>query len=425
MTFRTVPPPYTTDFRIRLEPLEYISNRISVMRSDTIEVFRLEFIFPFGLLQAPDIETGHFLPRLMALGTARHTAYEIAEAFEKLGGFLDISAGFHRTTVTLHGLSRYFKEYLPLLGDVIFQPAFPETEIEIQRSQALQNYEVESRKPAFLANKAFKEVTYGKDSLPGQTPDPAGIRKLNRHSLKKLHSETFMVCPFDTYLCGHFTASDLEALNIFSEEFNASGKRSGLPSSESLLREAAFPSKNGIQHIRVEMENSVQSSLIIGKRLFNRAHPDFFRFLVTNTLFGGYFGSRLMKNIREEKGLTYGISSSLTSNGPDGVFSIRAELNKEKLEEALAAIEAEKELLKTTPVSGEELATVKNYIRGNILNGTNTLFDVMDKHKALVYESLPPDFYENMGRQVDAVTPGDVMYMTNTWLNDFSTVIAG
>ncbi len=416
MTLRTSPPPYTTDFRISLEPLQtdYLPNRISVLRSDILEVFRLEFIFPFGLLHAPNIETGHFLPRLMALGTDRRTAYEIAEAFERLGGFLDISMGLRRTTVTLHGLSRYFKDYLPLLGDVIFQTSFPEDEIDIQRAQASQNYQVESLKPAFRANTSFKEVIYGKDNLPGQTPDPDAIARLNRDSLKKFHAATFAHSPFDIYLCGHFTDPDLSALQSFSKPFG----RGDIPA-------RSFPEKRPVQHITVEMENSIQSSLIIGKRLFNRAHPDFFRFLVTNTLFGGYFGSRLMKNIREEKGLTYGISSSLAANGPDGVFSIRAELNKEKLEEALAAIGAEKEILRTVPVPEDELTTVKSYIKGNILNGTNTIFDIMDKHKALFYESLPPDFYENMGEQVDAVTPEDVMCMTDTWLNDFSTVIAG
>ncbi|MBX2952461.1 MAG: insulinase family protein [Leadbetterella sp.] len=418
MTFRTIPPSYTTDFRITLEPLEHFSDRISVLRSDTVEVFRLELIFPFGLLHAPDIQTGHFLPRLIAMGTADRTAYQVAEAFERLGGFLDISMGLRRTTVTLHGLSRYFKAYLPLLADVIFQPEFPEVEIEIQRAQASQTYLVESRKPAFRANASFKEVIYGPGSLAGQTQDPAAMAELNRHSLKKFHAATFGVSSFDIYLCGHITDSDLSSLKNFSESVSPGATEAALP-------EAHFPEKQPSQHIRVEMENAVQSSLIIGKRLFNRAHPDFFRFLVTNTTFGGYFGSRLMKNIREEKGLTYGISSSLVANGPDGVFSIRAELNKEKLEEALAAIESEKETLRTTPVAESELATVKNYIRGNILSGTNTLFDIMDKHKAIHYEALPPDFYESMGAHIDAVTPEDVMHMTGTWLNEFSTVIAG
>lgn len=420
MTFRTIPPSYTTDFKITLEPLEYFSGRIAVLRSDTVEVFRLELIFPFGVLHAPDIQTGHFLPRLIAMGTADRTAYEVAEAFERLGGFLDINMGLRRTTVTLHGLSRYFKDYLPLLGDVIFQPEFPEAEIEIQRAQASQSYLVENRKPAFRANASFKEVIYGKDSLAGQTPDPAAMAGLNRDSLKKFHAATFAISPFDIYLCGHFTGSDLLSLKSFSESVRSDRGTVPIP-----FPEAPFPEKHPTQHIRVDMENSLQSSLIIGKRLFNRAHPDFFRFLVTNTTFGGYFGSRLMKNIREEKGLTYGISSSLVANGPDGVFSIRAELNKEKLEEALTAIESEKEALRTTPVAESELDTVKNYIRGNILSGTNTIFDIMDKHKAIVYESLPPDFYESMGEHIDAVTPEDVMRMTDTWLNEFSTVIAG
>ncbi len=414
MTFRTTPPPFTTDFRIVLEPLTRTEG-LAMLYSDKLEVFRLELIFPFGILHAPDIETGQFFPLLITLGTAGKTAAEITEGFERLGGFLDISTGLHRTTVTLHGLSRYFQACLPLLSELIFHPVFPEAEIEIQRTQALQTHQVDRLKPTFVANRAFKEVIYGPNSLAGQTPDAESIGQLNRATLQKFHAETFGSSPFDLYLCGHFSEADVAALHRHLGPYRGKGP----------LASAPFPAPKPARDVRVEMDDSIQSSLVIGRRLFNRAHPDFFPFLVTNTVFGGYFGSRLMKNIREEKGLTYGISSSLTSNGPDGVFSIRAELNKEKLQEALEAIDAEKETLRTIPVEEHELTTVKNYIKGNILSGTNTIFDIMDKHKAIFYESLPPDFYENMSMNIDRVTPEKIMAMTDAWFRDFSTVIAG
>lgn len=419
MLLRNVAPAYSTDFRISLEPLrsEKLVNGVTVssLLSETVEVFRLEFIYPYGLLSAPDIQTGQFITRLMALGSINKTALEIAEAFEKLGGFLDISMGYHRTTVTLHGLSQYFETYLPLIFEVIYEASFPESEIELQRNQASQSHLINAKKTAFVANKWFRSAIYGQDSTLGQTLDLNRIESLNKTSLVNFHDLIFNGSTFDVYLCGNYTVANKETLLKQLTEIKV--KEKNIISS--------FPPLLDANNHTIALEETVQSTLVIGKRLFSRNHPDFVKFLVTNTLFGGYFGSRLMKSIREEKGLTYGISSSLVSNGQDGVFSIKADLNKEKLDEALTEIYKEVTDLQNHLVNLNELDTVKNYIKGNIYSSTNTIFDIMDKHKAIKFEHLQKDFYERVGIKIDAVMPENVKEMAELYFNDFSTIIAG
>lgn len=416
---RDIPPFFTTDFKVSLEPIGkvIISNKreINVLRSQTIEVFRLELIYPVGLLNAPDLQTGHFLTRLMALGTQNRSALQIAEDFEKLGGFFDINLGNFKTTFTLHGMSKYFERYLPVLLDVIYNSSFPQSEIDIQKKQAEQSFLINSKKTAYIANREFREVIYGSDSLMGQTLTLEQIELLKRENLSGFHAAAFSLSDFDIYLCGNVSDTDLKSLEMSLSSISTSGK----------MLSPVFPEKRNPENRTVALEDSVQSTLTIGKRLFSRTHPDFHKFLVTNTVFGGYFGSRLMKNIREEKGLTYGISSSLSSNLMDGVFSVRADLNKEKLDEAIVEIEREISRLKTEEVLDSELTTVKNYIKGNILSGTNTIFDIMDKHKAIATEGLPADFYETLSDKIEAVTPLDIQDMAKTYLNDFSTIIAG
>jgi zinc protease len=416
---RDIPPFFTTDFKVSLEPIEKVilSNKreINVLRSQTIEVFRLELIYPVGLLSAPDLQTGHFLTRLMALGTQNRSALQIAEDFEKLGGFFDINLGNFKTTFTLHGMGKYFEQYFPVLLDVIYNPSFPQSEIDIQKKQAEQSFLINSKKTAYIANREFKEVIYGSDSVMGQTLTLEQIELLNRENLSDFHAAAFSSSDFDIYLCGNVSEGHLKSLEM---------SLSSIPTSGMILA-SVFPEKRSPENRTVALENSVQSTLTIGKRLFSRTHPDFHKFLVTNTVFGGYFGSRLMKNIREEKGLTYGISSSLSSNLVDGVFSVRADLNKEKLDEAIVEIEREISRLKTEEVIDSELTTVKNYIKGNILSGTNTIFDIMDKHKAIATEGLPADFYETLSDKIESVAPVDIIEMANTHLNDFSTIIAG
>lgn len=416
---RDIPPFFTTDFKVSLEPIEKVilSNKkeINVLRSQTIEVFRLELIYPVGLLNAPDLQTGHFLTRLMALGTQSRSALEIAEDFEKLGGFFDINLGNFKTTFTLHGMSKYFEQYLPVLLDVIYNSSFSQSEIDIQKKQAEQSFLINSKKTAFIANREFREVIYGSDSLMGQTLNLEQIELLKRENLSSFHAAAFGSSDFEIYLCGNVSDDHLKSLEKNLGSISTSGK----------MLSPVFPEKRDAENRTVTLEDSVQSTLIIGKRLFSRKHLDFHKFLVTNTILGGYFGSRLMKNIREEKGLTYGISSSLSSNLVDGVFSVRADLNKEKLDEAIVEIDKEISRLKVEEVGDSELTTVKNYIKGNILSGTNTIFDIMDKHKAIAMEGLAPDFYKTLSEKIDAVTPQDIMDMANTHLNDFSTIIAG
>lgn len=420
MLDRSIAPSFSTDFKVALQPLEVqtLSNGIKVhsLLSSTVEVFRLEIVIPFGVIHSNDLQTGHFLSRLWALGTKDKSAFQVSEAFEKLGGFLDVSMAYQRTVLTLHGMSTYFNQYLPLVRELLEAPAFLESELDILKHQSLQNYKVNKKKTTFLANNAFKTLMYGSTNILGQTLTPQRIEETNRNNIFGVYHEEISLLDFDIYLCGSFPQDATIQLNrIFGN------KKLNLTSTQSFT----MPPISEASYENISLENSVQSTLIIGKRLFNRSEPKFMKYLVTNTTFGGYFGSRLMKNIREEKGLTYGISSNLTSILDDGMWAIKAELNKDSLYEAQTEIFKELEILKTVPIPAEELQTVKSYIKGSILSGTNTIFDIMDKHKAIAFESLPTDFYETMSSKIDAVTTEDVQEIANTYLKDFSTVTAG
>lgn len=415
--FRSIPPPIDTQFELKLEPVTALhlptDRTLNTLYSDTLEVFRLEFVYPFGLLAFPNIESANFLPRLMLMGTKSKSAYEITNALENLGGFLDIQVGIQRTVITLHGLTQFFEAYLPLLEEIVSNPSIPEEETEIMRQAALQNLRIEEGKPSYLANKAYKLHLYGTESILGQTAE--NYQDVEAQALRKIHAETFLKSNPDLWLCGNFTEAHQKALEKLAQRLRREKKQF----------ETHFPELKQPHRQHIEVNGSIQSSLILGRRLFNRTHPDYIPFLVSNTLLGGYFGSRLMKNIREEKGLTYGISSALSPAGPDGVWSIRAEVNKEKLEVALDAIHEEIQIIKDHAPPFEELEMVKNYLRGNILSSTNTLFDLMDKHKAIRYEGLTSDFYEKMSKRINEVHPEEVQKLISTYIQDLTLISAG
>jgi predicted Zn-dependent peptidase len=132
-----------------------------------------------------------------------------------------------------------------------------------------------------------------------------------------------------------------------------------------------------------------------------------------------------MKNIREEKGLTYGISSSIVPLVDEGYWSIGADVKKENVPLALEEIQKEIDVLKNQQVTEGELSLVKNYMKGSVLSSTNTVFDIMDKHKAILHENLPEDFYNVMLQRIDAVSAQEVQEMTNKYMQDLSTVVVG
>jgi predicted Zn-dependent peptidase len=165
----------------------------------------------------------------------------------------------------------------------------------------------------------------------------------------------------------------------------------------------------------------------MGRILFNRHHQDYFKMLVTNEILGGYFGSRLMKNIREEKGLTYGISSHLVTLRNAGYFMIGTDVKKEFTQQTIDEIKKEISKLQTELVGEDELTTVKNFMAGEFAGSLNTAFEVADRQKILLLDGLPSDFFNHYIDQIHATTSEDIRLMANTYLqpDDMLTVIAG
>ena len=149
--------------------------------------------------------------------------------------------------------------------------------------------------------------------------------------------------------------------------------------------------------------------------------------LVMNEVFGGYFGSRLMKNIREEKGFTYGISSNMPSFRREGYFLIGTDVNKENTQQTLDEIQKEIHILQTVPVLEDELETVKNYMAGEFVGSLNTPFEIADRYKVILLDQLPADFLTTYIQKIRAVSPADIMEMANQYLKtgSLSEVVVG
>jgi zinc protease len=419
MLNRTLAPSFKPTQNISLPPVYKIvaCNGVNILSlsNTNLEVFRLELVFRAGSYFGEKFGLSYFTAKLLPLGTTSKNAQQVAESFERFGGFLEVSQNQERLVITLHGLTKFFEKYLQDLYEVIFDPVFLESELKIQKTIANQSYLVSMEKTSVEANKIFREGLFGKNHSFGKTLDSDEIDAIAASDIIAFHKKLISDSVFNVYLAGNVGSKEAELLNQFF------GSKVISPEHLPIIS----PNETASFETFIEKEGSVQSSIRIGRRMFNRHHPDFFNFLVLNTIFGGYFGSRLMKNIREEKGLTYGISSSMIPLADGGYWSIGADVKKENVNIVLEEIRKEMDLLKAVAVTDDELTLVKNYMKGSVLNSTNTVFDMMDKHKAIIHEGLPENFYDTMLSKIDAVTAEQVQEMANKYMTELSTVVVG
>ncbi|TDE12156.1 M16 family metallopeptidase [Dyadobacter psychrotolerans] len=381
-------------------------------------VVRLECIFDAGSWQEEYNGASFFAIKMLSEGTENFTSSEISEAFDKVGAFIDLNNTSDRTGIVIYCLSKFLPDVLPLVQEMIQKANFPDKELEELRNITMQNLRVNKEKTAYLATTEFRAALFGDNHPYGRNQNEADLESLKKEQI---------VAHFDQYikngkctlvLAGQVTAADVEVVKEFLGQDQAGTE------STVTVHDPQFSYAN--KQILVE-KDGVQSTIRMGRKMFTRHHRDYFKLLVTNEILGGYFGSRLMKNIREEKGLTYGISSHLITLRQDGYFMIGTDVKKEFTQQTIDEIKKEIYRLQTELVDDEELQTVKNFMTGEFAGSLNTAFEVADRRKVLLLDGLPTDFFSQYINQIHATTSEDVMEMANTWLKpeDMLEVVVG
>jgi zinc protease len=415
MLDRTQSPQYFPIESINFPKLESksLSNGIPVHSyfDKNLSVFKLELVFNAGAKYANSYAVSYFLAKLLLGGTSSKNSSELVEAFDQYGGFIETSQNNDRLYITLHGLSIYFDKYLGLINEMITDSIIPEDEFEIQKQISLQSYEVNKEKTSFVASQLFKEQLFG-ETILGKSVTDISISQVSKPEIEAFYETHIKQNAFSIILTGNFSGHSLELLD------QAFGKRSLKISEFNNSNLFDFPAKS---EKVIEIESALQSSIRIGKVMFSRSHPDFIPFLVLNTLFGGYFGSRLMNNIREDKGFTYGINSSLVSMFDTGYFVIGTDVKKENTQETIDEIFKEIRILQSELVSEEELDLVKNYMKGSLAGSLNTAFEITDKHKMLMFEGLDASYYDNFLVEISSVSAIKIQELALKYL-DTSTL---
>lgn len=382
------------------------------------DILRIDLVFEGGRWAEHKPLVADAVARMFKSGTNSKNALQIETGIDQLGATIKANAGYHGFTISLFTMRKYLSQVLDIFLDCWMNVSFPESELAIFKKNALAKLKVNEQKADFLAEMAFKEQLFGEQHPYGYSTKSPFIKALNQDDLKKYYSEHVSRSLPRMYIGGRYDQNDIQ---IITEKFGQ--LELSLPKED--LFHALTPDPTPFKH--VHKKGLSQVSIMMGKRLFNKLHPDYPSFILLNTIFGGYFGSRLMKNIREDKGYTYGIYSTLQTYRNDGAFFVQTDTSNEHLNECLKEIKNEIHSIQYELVSAEELLQAKNYLMGKYLTRVDGPFAQMETFKNFHTEGVPIEYFNVFTDVILETKPATLQELANTYLNAASMicVVAG
>ncbi|MEQ8425149.1 MAG: pitrilysin family protein [Cyclobacteriaceae bacterium] len=399
MLDRTLAPPFvkTTSFQLPPFTKTKLLNGVTLIHLDTIaqELVKIEIVFEAGKWFESKPEAAHFTIQMLDKGTKSKSSQQIAELFDRYGAHIELSSNYDYASVSLYTLSKHLAKLYPIFLELITDPSFSNPELNQLKEHFIQGLKVKSEKTSYLASKLIRKKLFGPTHPYGQSVEEADVKEIQVSDLE-LHFQERMR-PSHVFILGQISQSDLTILQNSLGELNSN-----------VIAEPAFSSSESeelAEHL--EKVGSIQTSIRLGKRTIQRDHPNYAGLLILNYYLGGYFGARLMKNLREEKGLTYGISASINSFKNDCIILIGTDVNKENRKLAVDEIFSEIKLLHSA-LNEEELELARRHFIGSLQSETASPFSILGKVKNLELHNLPPDYYQNLISQIDKVTPEEL-----------------
>lgn len=416
MLNRTIAPSFKTIDRIDVLRTQHqkLQNGIDVysLSAGSQEIVKIEFVFRAGMYHQPATLIASTTNVMLESGTKSYTADQLSEGIDFFGSFLELNVDQDFATITLYSLNKYLDESLKFIEELIKYPVFPEYDFKVHIANKKQKHAINSQKVNILARRRFTELLFGASHPYGRDVQQSDFERISIAEIKG-----FFEARYNSNNCTIFTSGNLpenlgDTLNkYFGQQHWGKGQQSG-------AGEKIQPQTTGTQKHFIHKDEAIQSAIRVGRILFNKTHEDYFKFQVLNTVLGGYFGSRLMANIREDKGYTYGIGSGITNLVHSGYFFISTEVGADVTGPTLEEIYKEIRLLREKPVGMTELETVRNYMLGNFLRSVDGPFALADKFKSIWEFGLDYPFFDGYFNAVKTVTPAELQALANKYLRE-------
>jgi zinc protease len=412
---RTCPPKIVdaVDFELTLPKVESftLSNGVPVYAFDggAEEVMSVEWVFWSGnSYESFNLEaaTANFLLRN---GTSTRTAFQINDFFEYHGAFLQRSCFNETATISLHGLSKHMDALLPVVRELIVDSVMPAEELSIYVQNMKQRLAVNLKKCDFIAGRLIDTYLFGENHPYGRYTQAEDFDKLTTEQLLRFYDRYYRNGEFMLFVAGKLPANFREVLDRYFGD---------LPNQQVDRPIHAYHPSAERKHRVINDPNGVQGAIRLARLFPGRTDPDFQPAMVVNTLFGGFFGSRLMSNIREDKGYTYGIHSYLLNLMQSSGWMISTEAGRDVCEATLVEVYKEMQLLREELVDADELSLVKNYLMGSLLGDLDGPFHIIGRWKNLILHGCTEEYFYNTIRTIKTLTPEAIRELANRYLRE-------
>ncbi len=393
---------------------------LHVYTAGTQPVAKLDIVFRGGRCSEQQRLAGTAAIKLLREGTTTRTSAEIAEYLDFYGGTLYPTDSMDTTGFTLYCLTKHLEPLLQLTIDLLCHPIFPERELQTYIGNAQHGLLIDLDKNDTMAYRIATAAVFGDEHPYGYNSSVEMYGALTRDALIQYRNENFIAENCFAIASGQFGDVEKALIQKYLRMLPQSGQ-----APQKIVLPAKTPYTDHILHH--PKKKSLQSAICLARPFFNRQHPDYIDSTILNVVFGGYFGSRLMSNIREDKGYTYGIYSSIGRMKHDGYWMISAEVGKKVADNALKEINFEMERLQNELISDTEMTLVRNYLMGQYLQQLDGVFSTSNIMRELVNVELEMEFYERMIARIKTVTPERLQELAKTYLRkaDFYEVVVG
>jgi len=391
-----------------------LSNGLEVILAEahSIPKFHGELFFRSGNAAVADRAPGlaQMTATVVRTGTSKRASRQIEEDLRRIGADLSSSAGADTSAISFAGLSEFAEPLLGMVNELAREATFPEAEFERERRQKLEEVKLERTEPGFLASERLRKVLFGTHPYAQISPSEEQVAAYKRDDLQKVYRDSYTPENGLLLLVGDFDAQAM--LKSVEKTFGAwTGKK---PETKT----AAAPAHPRWRRVYlVHVPGALQTQILAGCHAITRKHPDWVKLGLTNSLYGGAFNSRLVMNIREDKGYTYSPRSGVHALRQHGYFSVSAAVRNDVVAASLTEIFYEMDKLRSVPVPEPELADAQNYLSGVFSMGLATQDGLLSQFSTVALNELPDDYLETYRQRVRALTPEDLLATARKYLD--------
>ena len=389
--------------------------KIYNLTSDDFEVVRFSFVFKAGTSMQHKPFTASATANMLGEGSSTMCAQQIAERLDFYGSYFDVNIDRDYVYISFCSLRKFFTPTAEVAEQIMLHPIFPERELQIYCSKRRQSLTIERQKVDMQSRELFAKALFGAEHPYGVSSDEKLYDNICRDDLIEVYNRLYTAdnC---FVVCSGKLDEDVRNEIVRMAEM--------LPAGSSTPH---FPATTSTSQLHRNIDGALQSSIRIGRLLFARTHPDFVGMQIIAAILGGYFGSRLMHNLREEHGYTYGVMAAMINFDKEGYLAIATQVAREHRDDALKEIYFEIERLRNELVSEEELQMVRNVMIGEILRILDGPFGIADVTIENIMCGMDNEATTKSVERIATITPEEILELAQKYLRreDLIEVYAG